>query len=235
MELRDSEEKLEAFRRGDRDLLEALYRHWVDDIRQMLRAGFTFTSQGDTVRFRGIKEPFRLQEAVQESFIHAFRKKAREAYDGSRSFGPYLRTIVRNRIIDRYRRKKLESKLFVHLGDLAHDDEADQQVLERLSGDPDEVDPEESTWRGELSATLDAFVDRLDDVEGRILREHMIGERTQREMADALGVSRNDVRKHIRHIRSSLLRHLKSEGVIDELEASEAIQAVTTLLVMGRL
>lgn len=233
MELLDSEESLDAFRRGDSDLLERVYRHYRDDIRSMLRSGFTFTSQGQTVRFRGIDEPFRLQEAVQESFIHAFRQKAREAYDGSRRYGPYLRTIVRNRLIDRYRRRQRESKLFVHLGDMTYEDEAEQEVLERLAGEDAEPDPERTAWRNELVEALAQFVEQLDAVERRILEEHLVGDYTQREMAEALGVNRNRVRKHIRQLRKQLLRYLKSEGFIGELDAGEVMDVVTTLIALG--
>lgn len=233
MELLENSEQIEAFRRGDRAVLEEVYRHYVDDVEAMLRGGFTFTSQGETVRFRGIREPFRLQEAVQESFIKAFRESARQAYDGSRAYRPYLFTIARNLIIDQYRRKSLESQLFVHLGDMAYQDEDDSSVLGRLAADGGEPSPEETAWQNQLAGSLRAFIDELDTIESRILQEYLLGSQTQQGMADALGVSRNDVRKHIREIRSRLLRHLKSEGIIGSLEVAEVFRAATTLIALG--
>ena len=233
MALLDSSESLEAFRRGDRAVLGAVYREYVGQVEAMLRSGFTFTSQGATVRFRGIREPFRLQEAIQESFIKAFRQSARESYDGSRAYGPYLMTIARNLIIDDYRRRRLESELFVRLGDVSFDGEADADALGRLSAQPDGPSPEASVWRRQLSEALSAFVTDLDEIDGRILREHLLGSQTQQGMADELGISRNDVRKHIRLLRERLLRHLKSEGIIGNLEVAEVMQAVTTLIVFG--
>ncbi len=238
MELLQSEEHIEAFRRGDRELLGEVYRHYVGDVEKMLRGGFTFTSKGETVRFRGISQPFRLQEAVQESFIHAFRDKARQAYDPAREFRPYLLTITRNLIIDRYRRRKLESQLFVHLGDMAYEDEDEREVLGRLSGDPSsggegQKDPEASAWQGQLAGALEAFVAQLDETDSRILEEHLLGSQTQQGMADELGVSRNDVRKRIRELRKRLLRHLKSEGIIGNLEVAEVMRAATTLIALG--
>jgi RNA polymerase sigma factor (sigma-70 family) len=234
MELLESEENIEAFRRGDRDLLGDVYRHYVSDVERMLRGGFTFTSQGETVRFRGITQPFRLQEVIQESFIHAFRDKARQAYDPAREFRPYLLTIVRNLVIDRYRRRKLESQLFVHLGDMAYADEDEREVLGRLSGnEAQQGDPEESAWQGQLAKTLGDFVAQLDETDSRILEEHLLGSQTQQGMADELGISRNDVRKRIRELRLRLLRHLKSEGVIGNLDVADAMRAVTTLIALG--
>ncbi len=233
MALLDSSESLEAFRRGDRAALEAVYRHYVGEVERLLRGGFTFTSQGDTIRFRGLRAPFRLQEAIQESFIKAFRESARAAYDGSRPFGPYLMTIARNLIIDDYRRRKLEAELFVHLGDVGFDGEAEADTLGRLSGEADKPSPEAHAWRRQLAEALSAFIADLDDVDGRILREHLLGSQTQQGIADDLGISRNDVRKHIRLLRERLLRHLKSEGIIGNLEVAEVFQAVTTLIVFG--
>lgn len=233
MELLDSSESIEAFRRGDRDLLAEVYRHYLADVEKMLRGGFTFTSQGDTVRFRGIAEPFRLQEAVQESFIHAFRESARQSYDGSRAFRPYLLTIARNLIIDRYRRRKLERGLFVHLGDMAYEDEDEREVLGRLSGTDDQVSPEATAWQNQLAAALDEFISQLDAIDSRILEEHLLGPQTQQGMADELGVSRNDVRKRIRELRQRLLRHLKSEDIIGNLDVAEVMRAVTTLIALG--
>ena len=233
MELLSSSEGLEAFRRGDRQVLGEIYRHFVDDVEAMLRGGFTFTSQGQTVRFRGIREPFRLQEAIQETFIRAFRDSARRNYDGQRAFKPYLLTIARNRIIDRYRREKLERELFVPLGDMAFDDEDERDVLGRVASDVDQVDPEEAAWQKQLSEVLHTYLDELDDQDSRILNEYLLGSETQHGMAQALGMSRNDVRKRIRLLREGLLRHLKSEGVIGRLEASDVLRAATTLLALG--
>jgi RNA polymerase sigma factor (sigma-70 family) len=239
MELLDSPESIEAFRRGDRDLLEQVYRHYVGDVEKMLRGGFTFTSQGETVRFRGMSQPFRLQEVVQDGFIHAFRETARQSYDESRTFRPYLLTIVRNLVIDRYRRRRLESQLFVHLGDMAYDDEGEHEVLGRLSAgasQPSEQDrpsPEATAWQGQLAEALAGFLAQLDPVDTRILEEHLLGSRTQQGMADDLGLSRNDVRKRIRQLRKALLRHLKSEDIIGDLDVAEAMRAVTTLIALG--
>jgi RNA polymerase sigma factor (sigma-70 family) len=245
MELLDSSESIEAFRRGDRDVLAEVYRHYVGDVERMLRGGFTFTSQGETVRFRGITQPFRLQEVVQESFIHAFRDKARQSYDESRAFRPFLLTIVRNLLIDRYRRRRLESELFVHLGDMAYDDESEHEVLGRLSGqsgagqsagpagEQASPSPEAAAWQGQMAAALETFLAQLDPVDTQILEEHLLGSQTQQGMADELGVSRNDVRKRIRQLRKALLRHLKSEDIIGDLDVAEAMRAVTTLIALG--
>ncbi len=221
MELQGNPELVAAFRRGDRDVLADLYRAHVDEIRRVLRHGFTFTSRGETVRFRGFHEPFRLQEVLQESFVHAFREKARQAYDEKQPYRPFLVTIVRNYVIDRYRKKQTEMALFVEVSEVAGENESPQETLDRISEwDEQKTSPEIAAFRTQLSDALKSFVDTLEEKDAVVLEQHLLGELTQNEVADAIGTHRNDVRKRIRTMRERLLRHLKREGFIDELDPS---------------
>ena len=56
---------LDAFRRGDEAALLRIYRHYNERLRGMLRAGFTFTSVGQTFRFRGYSDSFEVQDILQ--------------------------------------------------------------------------------------------------------------------------------------------------------------------------
>ncbi len=86
---------LEAFRQGDRRVLEKLYFENVAMIRQMLQHGF-FVSEGSSKRFTGIRSYFALDCAVQEVFRRAFDHTARKSFDERVSFSAYLRGIARN-------------------------------------------------------------------------------------------------------------------------------------------
>ncbi len=230
MRLKGNSDKLEAFRAGDRQVLGEIYREHVEDVEAMLRRGFSFTSGDKSVRFQGFDEPFRLQEAVQESFVHAFRESARQAYDGERSYRPYLMQIVRNRLIDKFRSQQVESRLFVRLGDVKYDEESEAEAMDRLSGAPPEVSPELESLRNQIGEVLAGFVSEQDESDQKVIRMYLLGELTQHAMADELGESRNDVRKRIRGLRKRLLRTLKSEGIIGELEVSEVFQAITLVM-----
>jgi RNA polymerase sigma factor (sigma-70 family) len=211
-------------------MLAALYRAHVEAVERMLRGGFTFTSGGKTIRFRGFERPFALQEALQDGFMHAFRASARERYDESRSFRPYLMTIVRNHVIDRFRREALEGRLFVAVSAVGGEGESEQETLDRVSAEVRrDADPEVSALQGELTEALSEFVEELDEIEGAILERHLLGDLSQRAVADELDISRNDVRKHIRQMRARLLRYLKSRGFIDSLAQAEAIESVAAL------
>jgi len=237
MELNDDEQNARAYKRGDREVLHRLYEAYHDDVEQMLRHGFTFTSGGETVRFRGCRRPFRLREMVQDGFIHAFRERVRDNYDPSQAFRPYLMTVIRHHMIDQFRRQQLERELFVAADEMAEEDEHEQQVLDRLGDDGDEEDgsPEEDALRRELAALLREFIQELDATDATIVRDYMLGDKTQHEMADHLETSRNTVRKRIRMIRRELLGHLKREGFVGRSDVDDVLRDVATLGLIGAM
>jgi RNA polymerase sigma factor (sigma-70 family) len=228
MDLQGYPERIEAFRRGDRETLAALYRAHVHEVEQLLRNGFAFQSRGQRVRFRGYDEPFRLQEAIQEGFLHAFRRQAREAYDGQQPYLPYLLTIVRNHTLDQLRRAQTEARYIVHAESLSTI-EGEGQAVERL-GESEAADgPEIRALRDELSGLLQRFIAELDSADEALVSRHLMGELSQQQIADELGESRNDVRKRIKELRGRLLRFLKSEGFIESLDAGEVLRQLSVM------
>ena len=219
------------FRRGDRATLAAVYEAHVGAVEAMLRRGFTFTSRGAMVRFRGFWQPFRLQEAIQDGFMHAFRQRARERYDGEQPYAPFLMAVVRNRVLDELRKEQTYARYVVSASSVAAPEEDASSALDRLSADSDQGhDPEFEAASAQLSRSLTAFLSGLDPDDASLVSDHLAGELTQQEMADALGESRNDVRKRIRELRARLLRHLKSDGLIDSLSVAEVFQRALVLV-----
>lgn len=233
MELKENDRLAEAYRQGDREVLGQLYRAWRDDVEAMLRGGFTFTSDGRTVRFQGYDEPFRLQEALQDAFIHAFKERVRKNYDPSRSFRPYLMTVIRNHLIDKFRRRQLESELFVAAEDVAAEDESGTSAMDRMgqqsTSKTQDASPETEAMREEVSRALKSFVEELDEIDAEILRHYLLGEMTQHEMADHLDSDRNTVRKHIRMIRRSLLGHLKRRDLIGTSDVESLLDTLSQI------
>jgi RNA polymerase sigma factor (sigma-70 family) len=231
MELKGHPDRIEAFRRGDRETLAAVYGAHVRAVEEMLRRGFTFTSKGATVRFRGFWQPFRLQEAVQDGFMHAFRQRARESYDGGQPYGPFLMAVVRNRVLDELRKEQTYARYVVSASSVAAPEEDPSSALDRLSaGAVPSRTPEMEALSGQLARALGAFLETLSDEDARLVREHLAGELTQQQMADALGESRNDVRKRIRELRAGLLRHLKRAGIIESLDVAEVFRRALVLV-----
>lgn len=231
MQLRGFPERIAAFRQGDRATLAALYDAHVDAVRRLMRFGFRFTSQGKQVHFRGFDEPFRVQEAVQDGFLHAFRASARASYNPDHAYAPYLMMIIKNNLIDQFRRKQLEGRYFLSTSVLAHEGESEEEAASRADTRA-HVSPEVEAARAQLRQSIQAFMVSLEGEDLDTIRLHMIGELTQAQLADHLGCDRNEVRKRVRTIRERLLRHLKRAGHLDAQAAEDPSRWLNTLLVM---
>ena len=220
-----------AFRAGDRNTLASLYSLYLKDVQNILRFGFRFQSKGNTVHFRGFQEPFLLQEATQDSFLHAFREEARQRYDASQPYKPYLMTIVRNHLIDRFRKQQKHARYFVTISQLAGQDESSQEALDRVD-QRSQTSPETLAMRQQLQQTIKTFMEDLDDQDRDVVQLHLMGEYTQEQIATHLGESRNDVRKRLRQIRERMLRTLKREGFISQVDASTLAQDLLKHLIV---
>ncbi|MBI3178986.1 MAG: hypothetical protein HYZ27_04955, partial [Deltaproteobacteria bacterium] len=97
---------LEAYRRGERHALTAVYHEYVASVVDVLTHGFQFESGGRTLRFAGFSDPLELEGCVQDIFVAVFSQSARHGYDGLRPFAPYVLQIARNRVIDELRRRR---------------------------------------------------------------------------------------------------------------------------------
>ena len=233
MQLHDRAEDLDAFRRGDKAALTALYHAHVHQVMALARHGFTFTSQGKTLRFCGFDEPSTLQEVVQSAFLKAFSAPARQRYDGQRPYLPYLLTIAKNHFMDEVRRAKTEAKYIVSI-DALHDPHHAPRLVEpgsTLARDDQQADsPERQATTRQLQQSLARFLDGLDEADAALVQLHLLGGCSQDEIAAHLGESRNDVRRRIKLLRLRLLRHLKAQGFIAHLEPSEVFQSVLATL-----
>ena len=90
-------DRLEGFRAGRKDVLEELYRAYVEQVEKIVRHGF-FT-QRDGRRVVGVHAS-EVPDLVQDVFVRAFRESARLSFDGTREYGPFLYAIARNALSD---------------------------------------------------------------------------------------------------------------------------------------
>lgn len=210
-------EHLADFRRGDRKALSRVYQTHAPEVARMLSSGFSFQTGGTLIRFQGSLSPYDLQEVLQETFLRAFAESARRAFDSSRPYGPYIKQIARNVVLDIFRKKTLHQRYFVTLGRLTHEGETEEEASGRL-GLTTVDDPEEQAWKAQIRNVVASFVADLGPDDRRIVDEHLAGDLSQAQIALTMGVDRNEIRRRIKAIRERLLRHLKSEGFIDELD-----------------
>ena len=139
-----------------------------------------------------------LQDVFYE-FIEAYRlmKPIEQA-------GAWLFRVARNRIIDRFRKKKPES--FSDLKSSAADD-GESLSLEDLLPSPD-AGPDAAYARGVLLEQLDAALEELPEVQREVFLSHEFDGKSFKEMAAESGVSINTLlsRKHqaVLHLRRRL-------------------------------
>jgi RNA polymerase sigma factor (sigma-70 family) len=202
---------LDSYRRGDRAALERVYDHYVDHVAAFLRGGFTFSSKGETLAFKGYRSPADLQDMLQETFCRAFSPRARQAYDGIHPFTSYLLTIARNLTIDRFRRQVREVYEPVAGGP---DDRLDGGGP-GLDGEPaGPPSPERELLDREVAEMVRGFYAELDEHDRRVLRVYFEGEEGQRAAAAELEMTRHQLRKAIGRIRTRLQLRLIKGGYL---------------------
>ncbi len=190
---------LDAFRRGEREAIERVYRAYVGQVTGLLRKGFSFMSGGQQIQFRGYHDDWELECAVQDTFIQAFSATARSSYDGIKPFGPYLMTIARNRVISNLRSEQREQR----------------RRREFLAEPPRESGPtpESEAMERQLRQLVGAFVASLP-VEFREFYDLRYGrELSLMETARRLDLTRMKARVREQKLRARFLDYMRRKGL----------------------
>jgi RNA polymerase sigma-70 factor, ECF subfamily len=196
--LRDDRALLDAFRRGERDALARVYRHYFGEVAAIVRRGFVLDVQGG-LRIHGCRDPESERDLIQETFVRAFNEGARLNYDGLRPYRAYLLRITKNLMIDRARstwERKVElSEALVDEAALAEEPEATLD-LER-----------------QKAATY-TFVQGLSPKERRFVALRYEEGLSQEDVAARMKITRRGVRTLEAKIETALVDHLKKSGLI---------------------
>lgn len=227
--LSEDRDRLAAFRRGDRRTLEAVYRHYCPAVADFLRRGFDFQTGGRDCRFTGVRDPYEVDELLQDVFLRAFRDAARMGYGGVSPYGAYLRVIARNAVVDRFRTGLREAfRRVVFIEDLGPAPEGGGQGLgfdDRLSslvaaegahpgtrsGDPD---PEETAERAQVVRLCQGFVDELPEGLRPLFIARFVDGLPQDEVARRLARTRWGVRADERRLRKRFLIFARRHGLV---------------------
>lgn len=226
----DNRELALAFRRGERSAMETVYRHYLPLVAEIVTRGFSFGAAGQRLRFRGASSRCAADDLIAEVFMRAFRERARLAYDGVRPYSGYLKTIARNTVIERLRKKDpLSEDLVVPLDEGA----ADLEDAPKLDG------PEQTQELGELVEIARVFIAGLPARERGVLEHRFVQGMPQGETAQVLGLSAPTVRKLERRLVHLFIQHMQARGYYEGLSPAalqrRATSAIFLALVAGHV
>lgn len=196
---RDHPALLAAFRHGQRDALEYVYRSYVRtidrDLRRLVHAnGKTAMAHGSSV-----------SDLVQETFARAFAPGARRGYDGLRPYGPYLGTIARHCFLDVIR---------IQAREVRRDPEVLPLELQHAEDPEDRGDPK-------VMSVLDAYIRQLPRHLESLYEQRFVLARSQEQASNALGISRRSLRTREERLRRGLRLALQGAGIqLRELKPS---------------
>jgi RNA polymerase sigma-70 factor (ECF subfamily) len=182
---------LDRYRRGERGALARIYWAYVDPVERLVTS---------CLRMQGAARPnsaVSVEDLVQEVFTRAFSQRARTAYDGVRDYAPYLFTIARNVVADVFRR--LGREVVTDLATLS------DQVLVDDTRSPD---PSLSTDMRVLARVRDFLAHLPADLAAVHHQRYELGV-SQRDAAQALGITRQRLRTLEKKLRDSVVRELR--------------------------
>jgi RNA polymerase sigma factor (sigma-70 family) len=151
----------------------------------------------EKVRLRGFIRKHVLDEGDAEDILQEVFYELVQTYRLMKpveKVGAWLFRVARNRIIDRFRRRKPE----VSMGDDAtRNDEGESFQWEDILPSPN-AGPEEAYAREILLEELESAIDELPDEQREVFVAHEVEGRSFKELADATGIRVNTLlsRKH---------------------------------------
>jgi RNA polymerase sigma-70 factor (ECF subfamily) len=227
MLLVERRELLARFKDGERRALEEVYRHYVPDVANFLRRGFSFTSRERTFRFSGYVQPFDLDNAVQETFVRAFKDSARLGYDGLHSYKNYLLAIARNLVVDEFRNREVAMSPFIEAqgqkaDPVQHDGEEAAPMQSMASSDSAQVSAEHEFLRQELAQLYSGFVERLGERDRIFFRARFEEQKTQVDAGEACGLTHMQSRTLEKKLRERFLKYMQTNGYLDAYAGATA-------------
>jgi RNA polymerase sigma-70 factor, ECF subfamily len=231
--LTERRELLDRFKRGERRALEEVYRHYAPEVATFLSRGFTFSSGGRALRFGGYAQPFDLDNALQETFMRAFKESARVGYDGLHPYKSYLYAIARNLVLDEFRNREVAMSPFIDQLDsggaapdaTARDGEEAAPASTVSDGPSAGVSAEQEFLRHELGRLYAGFVARLDERDRTFFRHRFEEQQTQVEAGVASGLSHMQARTLEKKLRRAFLEFMQTNGYLEAYTTTATAKA----------
>jgi len=185
--LRDDASCREAFRRGERWAMEAVYRSYVPLV-------YTVVSQGFG-GFRGFYDATTRDDAVQNVFTAAFEERSRLAYDGIADYTRFLRGLAQNVC-----RQMLEKdRRFARVPEV--------EASEHHALEAELID-------AETQRICAGFRQTLGERHEQVVLDRYFGDGAAEEtLAPELDVTRYRLRKIIASVKKKMARYLEEHGL----------------------
>jgi RNA polymerase sigma-70 factor (ECF subfamily) len=213
--LTEDRARLEAFRRGEADILAQTYDVYALPLAERLARGVSVDRGAQRLHFGRAAQPHELAEVVQETFIRAFSPSARQRYDGLRPFASYLLSIARNLIVDAHRSR------------VRHDrwEERARAVVDETGAEQ----PDTALIDVELRQIYARFVEGLDETGKQVCQMRFTEQLPRRQVCAATGLTLMQVRHLEERLRGRLFRLLVAAGY-GEADALLLLLALTALV-----
>ena len=189
---------LTAFREGDSDALERVFRTYARYVCAIVRRG-VFTREGCSPPFldQDIQD-----DLLQEVFVRVLSPEMRKRYDGVRPYAWFLGGVTRHVVIDYARRTGRLSK---------RQEEFDENLIPE-DWMPAEPLPDQSLLAQEEQRAVNEFLTGLNTDETAFVDLRFAEGASQRDTASKLGLSRQRVRTLEEKIRSRFKGFLEKKG-----------------------
>jgi RNA polymerase sigma-70 factor (ECF subfamily) len=197
---------LHGYKLGDSSALTRLYSEYVNDVVEFLRRGFSFDAGPSRLHFRGFKEPWHLENAVQDVFIKAFSESARMSFDGIRPYRNFLFRIAKNTVIDDFRQKKSDA---LNVEEISSVDDQEVPLFDET------LNPEQHIQDRQLRIRVEAFIGELDRDSRLLFDVRFIQGNSVEESARNLGWSEYKVKRDEKRIKKQFFHRLKDEGYFE--------------------
>lgn len=187
---------LQRFRDGEPTALAEVFRAHTGPLTRMLRAAHR-------------RSTLELENTVLEVFARAFEPRARLSYDGIRPYEAFLMGIARNVLLEQARSREAPAGVAEEL-----EAQLEASTFDRPLG----VD--ELMEDREVEQLLESFRAGLPEQDLRLYELRFTQGMAQEAAADALGLSRIQLRRREVQLKRALLEFLKEKGYLREMEAS---------------
>ncbi len=217
MQLEQDRRLLEGYRRGDRAVLEAIYRALSGPVLRYLSRGFRVRSSGAL----GVAQvsPLDLDAAHQETFVRVFGESARLHYDGLKPFEPYVLAIARSAAVDVLRAQGKLQRESIPLDELEE---------HQAPHDPT-ASPEAAVLKAEAEAVVQGFLATLQAEDLTFATARFVEGLSQEKAGARCGLSRQEARTREARLKAACLKHLGERGFLGSAASAQSLVATLVL------